>query len=89
MVVDIVESAEGLMMQALIAAIIIQALSTWFFPSGLGKFSLLLYDLTDPILTPVRRVIPPLGMLDLSPMIAIVLLLIIGNFLMRITGSLA
>ena len=38
-----------------------------------------LRDVSEPVLAPFRRVIPPLGPLDLSPMIAIILLGIIGN----------
>jgi YggT family protein len=32
----------------------------------LGSLSSLLIDLTEPVLRPVRRVIPPAGMLDIS-----------------------
>jgi YggT family protein len=38
-----------------------------------------LRDVSEPVLAPFRRVIPPLGPLDLSPMIAIILLGIVGN----------
>jgi YggT family protein len=38
-----------------------------------------LRDVSEPVLAPFRRVIPPIGPLDLSPMIAIILLGIIGN----------
>jgi uncharacterized protein YggT (Ycf19 family) len=40
-----------------------------------------LRDVSEPVLAPLRRVIPPLGPLDLSPMIAIILLGIIGNLI--------
>ncbi len=42
-----------------------------------NKFLRFLIRMTDPVLEPVRRVIPPLGMFDLSPIIVLVLL----NFL--------
>ena len=38
-----------------------------------------LREVSEPVLAPFRRVIPPLGPLDLSPMIAIILLGIVGN----------
>jgi uncharacterized protein YggT (Ycf19 family) len=38
-----------------------------------------LRDVSEPVLAPFRRVIPPIGPLDLSPMIAIILLGIIGS----------
>ena len=39
------------------------------------------YRLTEPVLRPIRRVIPPVGGLDLSPLIAWLLLLFVRNFL--------
>ncbi len=32
-----------------------------------------LYQITEPILAPIRRILPRFGMLDLSPMVAIIL----------------
>ena len=36
-----------------------------------------IYEITEPILSPIRRLIPGLGMFDLSPMIAIILIMVI------------
>lgn len=38
-----------------------------------------LHDITEPILAPIRQFMPRMGMLDLSPMVAIILLQIIGQ----------
>lgn len=89
MLVDVVVNAEGLLISALIFAIIVQALSSWFAPTGMGKFSIFLHDITDPIILPLRRMIPPFGMLDLSPMIAILILIIGRQLLIGITLKLA
>jgi len=43
---------------------------------------------TDPILQPVRRLMPPIGGLDLSPIIAIFLLQLVGRLLHQILLSL-
>ena len=43
---------------------------------------------TDPILQPVRRLLPPIGGLDLSPIIAIFLLQLVGRLLHQILLSL-
>jgi YggT family protein len=50
-----------------------------------------LYSLTDPILTPIRRVIPAIGGIDFSPLIALLGLeflrrLVLGTLLPLITG---
>ena len=36
-----------------------------------------IYQITEPMLGPIRRLIPGLGMFDLSPMIAIIVLMVI------------
>jgi uncharacterized protein YggT (Ycf19 family) len=43
-----------------------------------------LRDVSEPVLAPFRRIIPPLGPLDLSPIIAIILLGIVGSLLASI-----
>lgn len=45
---------------------------------------MLLHDITEPILAPLRRVIPPIGMIDISPVVAIILLNIISEVLQRV-----
>ena len=39
----------------------------------------LLYDVTEPILRPLRRVVPPVGMFDLSVVVAFVAILVIQS----------
>ncbi|MFN8035912.1 MAG: YggT family protein [Acidimicrobiia bacterium] len=46
--------------------------------SGAAQLVRLVYDLTEPVMGPLRRVIPPAGMIDLSPTV-----LIIGLFVLR------
>jgi YggT family protein len=40
--------------------------------------------LVEPMLRPLRRVIPPIGMLDISPIILIFLVQILGRIIIRI-----
>jgi len=40
-----------------------------------------LRDVSEPVLAPFRRIIPPLGPLDLSPIIAIILLRLVGGLI--------
>jgi len=39
----------------------------------------ILFEITEPILDPLRRVIPRLGMIDITPLVAIILIQVIGN----------
>ncbi|HUY67811.1 MAG TPA: YggT family protein [Alphaproteobacteria bacterium] len=43
-----------------------------------------LYRITEPLLRPIRRILPPLGGLDLSPMILIFLIIFLQSFLARL-----
>ena len=43
----------------------------------------LLAQVTEPMVGPLRRVLPTIGMLDLSPMVAIIVLAFIRNLLSR------
>ena len=62
---------------ALIVAIIIRSLMSWF-PVNRDNFLVnLLQTITEPILAPLRRIIPRLNMFDLSPMVAIIVLYVI------------
>jgi YggT family protein len=52
-----------------------------FFPmapsGGLAKVSMLLRSITDPLLDPLRRILPPLGGFDLSPLVLMLTLRIL------------
>jgi YggT family protein len=41
-------------------------------------------SVVEPMLAPIRRVVPLLGMIDLSPLILIILIQVISNILIRI-----
>ena len=64
----------------LTGAIFIRALLSWFPIDPRNPLVTLLYDVTEPILDPLRRVIPRLGMIDITPLVAILLIQVIGNF---------
>jgi len=58
----------------LILALIVRVLSSWFSISPFSRWIRWSYVLTEWMLTPLRRVIPPLGMIDISPLVAYFLL---------------
>jgi YggT family protein len=58
-----------------VIVIIINALLSWVSPDPLNPVVQLITLISAPIIDPIRRVIPPLGgMIDLSPVLAIILL---------------
>ena len=74
-----VESFVQLVIRVLTFAIIGRALFSWFDPGMKTMVGRLLRDVTEPIIAPIRQVMPRMGMLDLSPIIALVLLQLIGR----------
>ena len=50
----------------------------------LNRVQRFLYDVCDPYLRLFRRFIPPLGPLDLSPMVAIIVLFVLSNVLVSL-----
>lgn len=57
----------------------LRAVFSWFPPPNGGAATLyrILMDLTEPVLAPLRRVIPPAGMFDLSFTVLIVFMFIL------------
>jgi YggT family protein len=63
-------------------AIIARALLSWFpNVNPYNPFVQFLVSITEPILAPIRSIMPRLGMIDLTPMIAIILLNVVGQII--------
>ena len=58
----------------LIIAIVARALLSWFPLAPDNPLVQLVRQITDPLIEPVRRIMPRTGMIDLSPMVVIILL---------------
>lgn len=61
--------------QVLIFAIFARSIITWFPIDRSGPIVGALNAITEPLLDPLRRIVPRIGMVDITPMIAIFLLL--------------
>lgn len=60
--------------------IIIRALISWVNPDPYNPIVNFLYRATEPVLSRVRRVIPYMGGIDLSPMIVILVIIFLQRF---------
>ena len=67
-------------------AIFFRAILSWFNMDPRSPLVQALYQITEPVLDPIRRIMPRMGMIDLSPMVAIVLLLVISSGLQGVLG---
>ncbi len=54
--------------------VIARSLLTWVSPNPTAPIVQIVYALTEPILAPFRRIIPPVGMIDLSALAVVVFL---------------
>ncbi len=73
------------LVQILTMAIFLRAILSWFRLDSRNPLVEMLDMITEPILSPLRRIVPRIGMIDITPLVAIVLL----QFLSRaLIGSL-
>lgn len=54
--------------------IILRAILSWFSPDPYNPLFRALLSLTEPVLEQMRRIIPPLGGMDLSPIVVILII---------------
>lgn len=71
--------------QALTIAIFVRAILSWF-PNVSNENPLVatVYHITEPILAPLRSVIPLVGMIDITPLVAIITLQLIATIFSRL-----
>ena len=58
----------------LIVAIIVRSLLSWFPNAQNNEFARILHNVTEPLLQPVRQIMPRTGMIDFSAMVVLILL---------------
>ncbi len=68
-------------------AIIARSLLTWFPIDQSSPIVQLLHRVTEPMIDPLRKVMPNLGMIDLSPMAAIIVLILLQSVVSSVTAS--
>jgi len=64
-------------------AIIVRALMSWFNPSPENPVARIVFEITEPVLAPLRRIVPSLGMMDITPIVAILLMQVIESVLVQ------
>ncbi|MDD5039061.1 MAG: YggT family protein [Dehalococcoidales bacterium] len=69
-------------------AVLLQAILSWFMTGSYNLFLAMLGDLTEPILQPIRRVVPLLGTIDITPLIVIAILYLIPAIFTRLLALL-
>ncbi|MGQ9494585.1 MAG: YggT family protein [Anaerolineae bacterium] len=73
----------GFIFWVLDLAILLRVLFSWINADPSNVLVQLVYQITEPILAPLRRLIPPIAGLDITPIVALVLLELLERFLIR------
>jgi YggT family protein len=80
-----VEAFINVIAGALTIAIFVRVILSWLpgvrLPFGIGEF---VWSVSEPILAPIRRALPFMGGIDFSPFIALLLIQLAENVLLRI-----
>lgn len=78
---DVFLSILAILCQVYALIIFLRAILSWFGASPGNRVAALLNRITEPVLAPLRRIIPSAGTIDITPAIAIVLLILIARVL--------
>jgi len=82
--VDTVQDFVNVFISVYILVILVYIITSWIrlpYSPTLNRIQRFLYDVCDPYLRLFRRVVPPLGPLDLSPMLAVIVLIVARELL--------
>lgn len=63
--------------EVLTLAILARVLLSWFRVDPYNRFVQILYQITEPVLGLFRRFVPPIGMIDITPIVALLVLQIV------------
>ena len=77
--IDTIGGLLAALIQLLILAILARAVLSWFVRDPNNPIMQALNTITDPILQPLRRIMPRFGMMDFTPLVAIIVLSIIAG----------
>ena len=71
----------GILIELYSFVILARVLMSWVNVDPYSPLARVIYDLTEPVLAPVRNLLPPAAGLDFSPIVVLVVLQIVGTML--------
>lgn len=78
----------SLLAELLILALIIRTVLSWFSGvSALQPIARFFNTITDPLIEPIRRRLRPVGGIDFSPLVALVLIWLVENMLLIVLAG--
>jgi YggT family protein len=79
LLIQLINSLQFILVLMVLVSVILSYFMDPYHP--LRRF---LDQIVEPMLSPIRRVVPLVGMLDFSPLILIILIQLVGNLLIRL-----
>lgn len=79
---DSLHATLNLVVWIFLIAIFVSIVMSWLAPTVYSPAANLAREISEPLLSPARRILPPLGGLDLSPMITVAVLLVVQSFVL-------
>lgn len=89
--VDAVQDFVNVFISVYILVILVYIITSWIrlpYSPTLNRIQRFLFDVCDPYLRIFRRIVPPLGPLDLSPMLAVIVLIVARELLNSLLNGL-
>lgn len=71
---------------AFMGCLLVRAVFSWFEPFPKNPIHRLAFDVTEPVLAPVRRVLPPMAGFDLSFVVVFFAVSLLVQFLQQVQG---
>jgi YggT family protein len=77
-----IQTLVSFLFTVLMTAILVRVIGSWVGIGPYRKWMRPFYLLTDWLIEPIRRILPPFGMVDFSPMVAWLVLYVVRGFVM-------
>ncbi|MFO7585239.1 MAG: YggT family protein [Anaerolineales bacterium] len=81
--IEVLVLAIGIFRQVLVLLILAKVIMSYFL-SPYNGVRMMVDNLVEPLLAPIRRVLPTIGMFDFSPLVLIILVQLITGFLVSV-----
>jgi YggT family protein len=78
--IDLIDLIFAILNLAILARVVV----SWVNPNPYHPAMQFLYQVTEPILAPIRRYLPQTGMIDFSPLVAIILLQLVHRLVLAL-----
>lgn len=84
---EAIASSVWILVQLYSLVMLARVLMSWIQIDPYSPLARTIYNLTEPVLAPIRNLMPPAGMIDFSPMVAMILLFVLAEIIRSSLGG--